>query len=142
MPVPTKRPSDLIMVWNGIPITDYAPGTYIEWARNADAFALTVGSGGSAARAASSDRSGTVTVTLLQTSPVNAALSAAAVLDETTGDGVGPLLIKDLSGADVVSAESAWIRKQPDGEESNEVTNRVWVFESDALIINLGGNPI
>lgn len=142
MPVESMRPQDHVVVWNGIPITGFAPGTFIEWARNTESYRLVVGSDGTGARAASADRSGTVTVTLKQTSPVNGALSAAAVLDERTGDGVGTLSVKDLSGLDVIAAASAWIRKPPDGEISNEITSRQWVFETDNLEILLGGNPI
>jgi len=142
MPISTKRPQDVTVVWNGIPISGFASGTYVEFGRNSDAFALTVGSDGNAARAATADRSGFVRITLLQTSPSNAALSAAAALDEASGDGVGALLVKDLGGADLIAAASAWVKKMPDGEESNEITNRVWELETDNLEIFLGGNPI
>lgn len=142
MPTPTFRPQDVTVVFAGIPISGFAPGTFVAWARNNDSFALTVGSAGEAGRAASGDKSGTVTLTLLQTSPVNGVLSALAKADEETGDGVGLLAVKDLSGLTIIIGVSAWIRKLADGELSNENTNREWVFETDELEIFDGGNPI
>jgi len=142
MGTPTKRAEDITLVWNGIPISGFADGTYIEYGRRSDAFNLKVGSGGYGARAATADKSGFVRFTLYQTAPENALLSAAAALDEASGDGVGALLMKDLGGLDTVTAESAWVKKMPDGEESNEVTNRVWELESDRLDIFYGGNPV
>jgi len=142
MPIGTKRAADMTVVWNGIPIVGFANGTYLEYGRNSDAYALTVGSAGDGARAATGDKSGFVRFVLLQTSPTNAALSAAAALDEASGDGVGPLAVKDLGGADVIAAATAWIKKLPDGEESNEITNRTWELETDNLEIFYGGNPI
>lgn len=139
--VDTKRANDVTIVFNGVPLTGVADGTYVEYGRRADAFNLKIGSQGYGARAATADKSGFVRVTLMQTSPSNGPLSAFAALDETSGDGVGPLAVKDLGGLDVVAAESAWVKKMPDGEESNEITNRVWEFETEALDMFLGGNP-
>lgn len=142
MPANTFRFADVTVAFNGVPISGFAPGTAIAWARNNDSYRIAVGSGGEAGRASSGDKSGRVTLTLLQTSPVNGVLSALAAADEASGDGVGILLIKDLSGLTIISAASAWVVKPPDGEMSNEVTNREWVFETDELLILDGGNPI
>lgn len=140
MTVATYQPDYVTVAWSGIPITGFAPGSFINAARNNDSWNLSVGSGGDATRAKSGDRSGRVTITLLGSSASNTALSHAAALDERDGSQVGPLLIKDLSGADVVVAGTAWIVKPPDLEKSNEETNREWVFECDNLEIFAGGN--
>ena len=142
MPVETMDPQEYVVVWNGIPISGFMSGTFIEWSRNNDSQSILVGSDGVAARAASADRSGRGTVTLKQTSPANGLLSAAQVLDEREGGQVGPLAVKDLGGLDVIAAASAWIVRPPDGEVSNEITGRQWIFETDNLEILLGGNPI
>ena len=142
MPADTFRPQDVTVAFNGIPISGFAPGTFVQWSRNSQAFNAKVGSDGKGGRAASADKSGTVTITTLQTAKVNGVLSALAAADEETGDGVGLLIVKDLSGLTVVSAAAAWIQKRPDGELSNELTNREWVFETIVLDIFDGGNPI
>ncbi len=142
--VETYDPTQVLTVWNGIPIDSgaYAEGTFMTVARNNEAWNLSVGSGGGAARAKSGDRSGRVTLTLRQTSPVNALLNSASVADEATGDGVGKLLIKDLSGQDVVIGAQSWIVKPPDLERSNEVTGQEWIIECEVLEILVAGNAL
>lgn len=139
--VDTFRPADVTAVFAGIPWEGYAEGTMITAAKNNDGFNLSVGSTGSGARAQSSDESGTVVVRFQQTATVNALLSAQHELDKASGDGVGPFLCKDLSGADVIAAESMWIRKVADVEYGNEIVAREWTLESDNLVITPGGNP-
>ncbi len=140
MTVATYQPDFVTVAFNGVPITGFAPGTFVSAVRNNDSWNISVGSGGDATRAKSGDRSGRVTITLLGSSGSNAALSALAEVDERTGASVGPLVVKDLSGADNVKAGTAWIVKPPDLEKSNEETNREWIFETDVLEIFAGGN--
>ena len=140
MTVATYQPDFVTVAFAGIPITGFAPGTFVNAARNNDSWNLSVGSGGDATRAKSGDKSGRVTITLLGSSASNASLSALAAVDEKAGTSVYPLLVKDLSGADVVTAGTAWIVKPPDLEKSNEETNREWIFETDDLEIVAGGN--
>lgn len=140
MTISTYQPDFVTVAFQGVPITGFAPGSFINAVRNNDSWNISVGSGGDATRAKSGDRSGRVTLTLLGSSASNAALSAIAALDERLGSGVGALLVKDLSGADVIVAGTAWIVKPPDLEKSNEETNREWIFETDVLEITAGGN--
>lgn len=142
MTTPTFRPQDVTVVFAGIPISGFAPGTFVSWARDSDSFSKSVGSAGEGGRAASGDKGGSVTITTLQTATVNGVLSALAKADEETGDGVGLLAVKDLSGLTIILAIAAWIRKPADGELSNELTNREWIFDTLELEIFDGGNPI
>lgn len=140
MTVATYQPNLVTVAFRGVPLTGFAPGEFITAERNNDSWNLSVGSGGDATRSKSGDRSGRVTLTLLASSASNATLSALEALDQASGTGVGALLIKDLSGADVVTAGTAWITKPATQGKSNEDTNREWVFESDNLEIFSGGN--
>lgn len=140
MTVATYQPDFVTVAFRGVPITGFAPGSFITAARNNDSWNISVGSGGDATRAKSGDKSGRVTLTLLGSSASNATLSAMAIIDERAGTEVGPLAVKDLSGADTVVAGTAWITKPPDLEKSNEESNREWVFETDNLEIFAGGN--
>lgn len=140
MTVANYRAEEVTVAFAGIPITGFAAGSFVNAVRNNDSWNLTVGSGGEGARSSSGDRSGRITITLLATSASNAALSAQAALDEASGDGIGPVLVKDLSGADVITAETAWIVKPADQEKSNEISNREWILETDKLEIYSGGN--
>jgi len=79
-------------------------------------------------------------VTLLQTSASNDALSALMALDEASGDGVGPLLLKDLSGRSLYSAETCWLEKPADGEYARDISDREWGVKTDKLNVLVGGN--
>ena len=141
MTVATYQPTSVTVAFSGVPITGFAPDTFISAERNNDSWNLTVGSGGDATRAKSGDRSGRVTLTLLASSASNAALSALVAADERAGTSVAPLLIKDLSGLDVITAGTAWIVRPATMEKSNSESNREWIFESDNLEIVNGGIP-
>lgn len=135
----TYNPFLVNFSFTGIPITGFAPDTFITVERNEDAFTLVVGAGGEAARSQSRNRSGTVTLTLLATSQSNDVLSAIANADEQTGIGVGTAFVKEINGTTLVSAQSAWIKKMPNVERGAEVSNVEWVLECEALDTFIGG---
>ena len=135
------NPKKVLLSWGPILVSGYADGTFIEAARNNQSVNLAVGSTGAGCRAISNDKSGIVTVTLLQSAIINALLSASARLDEEAGSEVWPLLCKDLSGLDVIKAQSAWIQKPADGTYARETENRVWILETDVLDIFVAGIP-
>jgi hypothetical protein len=140
MAVKTYDPKAVAIIIAGIPISGIADGTFITAARDNPMWNSGAGSDGEGYRAKSNDKSGTVTLTLLQTSASNDALSALAKLDEASGDGVGPLLIKDNSGRTLIAAESCWIEKPADAEFAREISNREWTLKSDAIEFLNAGN--
>ncbi len=137
----TYDPKKVLVSFGPVLFSGFADGTFINAARNNQGVNLAVGATGDAARAISNDKSGLVTLTLLQSSNVNALLSAIEKLDQENGDGVNPLFIKDLKGLDVVKASTAWIQKIPDYNRGREVAdgNVAWIFETDDLDIFQGG---
>jgi hypothetical protein len=135
----TYQPDKVVVSFGGIPITGYAPDTFVSAARNNDTWSINVGSGSDATRTKSGDKSGRVEVTLLAESASNAELEAQRALDELTGTGLRPLFVKDLSGGDTITAGTAWVVKPPDQEKGNTGSNRVWIFETgDLEIVNAG----
>lgn len=142
MGVKTYQAEFVAVSFQGVPLTGFAPGTFVSATRNNDTWAISVGSGGAATRAKTGDKSGRVTVSLLGSSESNEVLSAFTAIDEQVGTGVGALVVKDLSGGDTITAATAWVVKPPDQEKSNEETNREWVFETDILEIVNAGIPI
>ena len=132
-------PGRVIVTFRGILIQGFADGTFVNAERTEDAFAKVVGASGDVTRVRSRDRSGEVTLTLQAASPTNDLLSAVAQIDESTGLGYGPLLIKDLNGNTLLLAEQAWIRKAPAVEFGTDASNREWVFDCAALDMTVGG---
>lgn len=136
----TYNPRKVIVTFAGKQITGFADGTFITASRNGDTYTLTKGADGEGARSHNPDKSGTVVVTLLQTSSSNDVLQAQHDLDERTDQGKGPLFIRDLSGRTLVESPEAWVRKPADPEFGKEVGAREWTLECDELILKSGGN--
>jgi hypothetical protein len=138
----TYQPDQVALIAVGVPITGYAPGTFITAERNEDSFALSVGADGDACRTRTNNLSGRITFTLLQSSASNILLSAIANTDERSpaGDGILPSTVKDNSGTTLLTAENSWIVKPANVEYSNETTNREWVVETNELNMLVGGN--
>ena len=139
--IKTYDPSQVVCTFLGSPITGYADGTFVKVDRAEDGFALKVGAAGEAARSRNKNKSGTISFTLMQTSPMNDILSAAADADELLGTGVGAAMVKDINGTTLVLAATAWIKKRPSVEFGKEVGDREWVLESDNLAqFTVGGS--
>lgn len=140
MAAKTYDPSQVAIIVGGFQITGFADGSFVTIARNADAFALYVGTDGEGTRAKSNNKSGRITLTLAQSSDSNAILSGIAAADELSNNGIVPVLIKDNSGVSLFAAETAWIVKSPDSEFGREVGTREWILETDNLAVFVGGN--
>jgi hypothetical protein len=140
MATKTYNAKKVLISFAGKTLTGVLDGSFVKVSRNNDSFMLAIGSDGEAARAANADKSGTVTVTLMQTSPSNDDLSNLMSTDELTNTGTGALFVKDASGRTLVSAVDAWIRKPADVEFAREITGREWVFETGNLEIFNAGN--
>jgi len=133
--VQTYNPAKVVITHLGQIITGYATGSFIKASRNKDTYTYTPGADGSGCRTLNPDKSGRVTLTLMQSSVSNDVLSAAQTLDELTGQGVGPLIMKDLNGTLLVSAADAWIVKPADVDMGAEVGNREWIIEAKEMTI-------
>jgi hypothetical protein len=123
-------------------ISGYIDGTFVVAERNEQAFNLKVGVDGEGCRARSRNRSGKITFTLLQSSTSNDDLSDFAVLDEATGGGTFPFLGKDADGTTLLQATTAWVQKFANVEYGKEPAGRVWVIETDELLMFVGGNDV
>lgn len=142
MSVKVFDPKELIIAIGTFTADGYADGTFLSIESNEDAFALSVGASGEAARSRTHNNSATITLTLMQTSATNDALSTLHNLDKATpnGDGIVPLLIKDNRGNSLFAAEHCWVKKRPTAEYGREPTGREWVLETDNLVAFDGGN--
>jgi len=129
------------LIMGGVPIQGFADGTGILLERSEDMFSKVSGADGNVSRAKSNDTSGRLTITLKQTSPSNDYLSAIAELDETSNDGVIPMLLKDFNGTTIATAPAAWCVKKPNTELAKEITNREWAFDLAELLYTVGSNP-
>jgi hypothetical protein len=135
-------PASITMSFAGINIQGLADGEFVSLEQNEDAFTVQIGSDGDGTRSKSNNRSGRVTFTLMMSSSTNDLLSALHTLDleSPSGAGIGPLMIKDLNGTTLITAERAWITRFPTAAYDREATSREWIIETDKLIQLQGGN--
>lgn len=140
MATKTYSPDQVTVVVNGVILTGYADGTFITVSRDEDSFMKKVGADGEVARTANANRSGTLVLTLLQSSSGNDALSAMLLADETSRSGIGAIIIKDNSGTTIAAGADAWIKKLANAEFGKELGSREWTIDVGRLDLFLGGN--
>ncbi len=73
-----------------------------------------------------------ITVTLLQSSSSNDALSLIYDMDNQNGAGILPLAIKDLTGTSFLMSDQAWITKKPNFQRGKTASDGKceWVFQA------------
>lgn len=112
----------------------------ISVARDNPAWELIVGADGEGTRVKSNDRSGTITLTLQQSSPSNDDLSTLALADELSNTGLRPFYMKDSLGTSLFTAITCFVEQIPEASFGKSASDRVWVLKTDNLIGFLGGN--
>lgn len=117
-----------------------ADGTFIEIAPTTEPWSMSVGSDGEATRVKSNDRTCTVTITLRQGSPQNAALNAIFNEDDASSFQVGPATCEDLNGSSLTTIEKMFIQGPATRTYANGEENRTWVFLGQGWLFEGGGN--
>lgn len=140
MTVKTYDPKNVQLIVGGVPINGFADGTFISAERTNDAFTMVSGAAGEVTRAKSNDRTGMVTITLLQSSLSNDVLSGFALADELSNSGIVPVVIKEVTGNTVIFSGEGWVRKFPVTDYAKEVSNREWVLDMSDMDFFIGGN--
>lgn len=124
--VRTYDPKQVTVALGSHIITGYADDSFIEISPSGDGITKKVGCDGEVERAVTPDDTYLVKITLLQTSPSNSFLQGRYKYDRKTGDGMLPLLIKDLRGGLVFSSENAWVTKDSVRVRGKEGNNNAW----------------
>jgi hypothetical protein len=130
------------MNFGGSPIIGVAEGTFITVERSEDSFSTTTGSDGETLRVRNRNVSGTITFTLMQSSPSNDILSTAWQLDEKYGRGVAPFGMAELNGTTMAAGPNTWVQKPPTIERGKEASSCEWVLATDRLEMFVGGLPL
>lgn len=136
----TYDPKQVSLIVGGKIVSGFGDGTFIVAERNEDTFALKVGVDGEGTRAKTNNKSGRVTVTLMQSSSANDDFSGYAAADEASNGGVVSILLQDNSGRTLCTALNAWVVKMANAEFAKEASEREWIFETEELIMFDGGN--
>ena len=127
----------------GITFAGYADGSWLKVEMESDDYGDAAGTDGTVVRNKTNDGRATVTVSLLQSSSTNNALSALRVLGLTqpNGGSIVPFGLKDLNGTTLCAAAHAWILRAPDQEFDRGAKSRDWKIRCADMKIFVGGNP-
>lgn len=125
MAVNTYDPRDVMVVVNGTVLTGLAEGTFVTAEKASENYVKYVGAQGEVARSRNADPTGTITVTLAQTSPSNALLNNLARSRE-----IFSAFVIDRNSQQVQAGGSTcWIQKQAPISRGAEIETREWVIE-------------
>lgn len=124
--VATYNPKDIVITMGTHVATGVADDSFVTIDPNGDGITKKVGCDGEVVRSISPDETSVVKVVVFQTSPTDAYLNSKFKHDRKTGDGMFPLLIKDLRGGLVFSAAQAWVAKEPSRGYGKEAGTREW----------------
>lgn len=137
----TYDPARVVVTFKGSIITGYGKDSLVEAERNEDAFSLDVGCDGEFCRSANRNKSGSIKLTLMASSPSNDILSAALAVDELSGAGAGEFSIADLNGTSLLNCV-AWVKKQTPLKRGKTVAENEWTLETGKMLSHVGGNSV
>lgn len=124
--IKTYNPKEVTIALGNHIVSGYADDSFVTIDPNGDGVTKKVGCDGEIVRSISPDDTSVVKITVLQTSETNSYLQARYKQDRETGDGMFPILIKDLKGGMVFSSDSAWPAKPASRGYGKESNNREW----------------
>jgi hypothetical protein len=133
-------PSRVSVIVGTVTLEALAEDSFVDAERKTDAFTDSVSNEGKVTRIHSSDRRGTIKVTLEASSDSNDYLSTLAITDDLTKLGTFPVFIKDNNGTDLATAPEAWITKIPNLKKGKELGKVEWTINCAELVLFLGSN--
>lgn len=133
--VKTYNPKEVTIACGSHIVTGTADDSFISIEANGDGITKKVGCDGEIVRAVSPDSTYKLKITLLQTSSSNTYFSNMADLDRDTGDGMFPVLIKDLKGGLVFSSDAAWVTKKASVTRGKDSNNREWEIDTGDAVL-------
>ena len=132
MAVKTYDPKKVKIALGSHSVTGLSDTTFLSIEYHGEGVTFKVGCDTEELRTVDHDHAATITLTVLMQSPTIAWAQKQYDMDMETCDGDFPVLIKDLRGGLVFSAQNAWIRVPPGREFSNESSDREIIIDCGA----------
>lgn len=139
----TYDPKQIQVSFGPLALGDFAEGSMVKVSASADHFELKQGGAGATEWINKNMDIYDIEFNLLQTSPINASLSALLAADKSGNGSVYPFTVKDAgTGAtSLVFIKEARIIKNPDAEYSDSTNSRTWTLKgAGAGSLVIGGN--
>ncbi len=134
-------PDEVIILIGGImPARLLSDETFIRISRTEPTYTSKASVDGLVTRTKTAGTLYEVRLTLLNGSPTNDTLQTLYTVDEATGRGKFPLLIKNNLGGDMFFSTSTWIEESPAVEFSTVEGTREWVMKCGFAMFNVGGS--
>ena len=134
----TYDPKKVIVIFGARRLKGMSEDSIVSIKPQGDGLQTYVGADGDVARSLDPDATYEVTVSLNTTSNSNDYLSNMYTYDRESGNGIAPLLIKDLAGTTLFSAPEAWVSNMPEASRGLTVDTQEWVLRTgqveDAII--------
>lgn len=126
---------EVLISFGGVEIVGFGEDTMVSWEWDSEFTTDKVGVDGKVSASKTNDYRGTVTFTLMQTSPSNAVLAAFAAQRRfgTSSIGVSSLHVEDLLSGESLTAPNAWVLVPPSGELGSEAGEREWQIRCEQL---------
>jgi len=138
----TYDPTKLTVIVGGVIVSGFIDGDFITAKRDEDLYMKRVGADGHVARARNGNKSGSIEIKLLQSSPAVNELSALVALDNFLFDGDILIPIQIVSpgdGAELVVSTQSWLKTPPEIVFGKEVGERSFLFDCADLKLSLAG---
>ena len=120
---------DVTVIVDGTPLKGFMADSKVTVSQANDNYShMTDADGEETARAKNNDRSGTIVITLMQTSPSNALMSEKLSADDADNSGTFDIFVKVGSSGDEHSANDAYVLKPADATYNNQIEGREWTI--------------
>lgn len=138
----TYDPKKVVVLFGGLEITGFAEDSIIKIKPMSDGINSIVGAHGDVVRTISPDGRHEATINLLQSSSSNDLLAVIHARDKSVGDGVLPLVVKDLSGRMTFYDSLAWIVNNPETNRTNDAADgsQEWTIHTAGGTLFPGGH--
>ena len=113
-------------------VSGYGEGDVITIAPSGEGTTKRVGADGEVVRSISTDKTNTVTFTLLKGSQTSVYLNNQFEMDQRTGDGMFPILIKDNKGGTKFSSSHAWVSQKAEVTIGATAGDTAWTLHTAA----------
>ena len=131
--IKTYNPKEVLVSFGSHIVSGYAEDSFITIDPSGDGITKKVGCDGEIVRSVNPDDTGVIKLTVLQTSDTNSWLQQRVNQDRTNGEGMFPVLIKDLKGGMIASTDAAWATRFASRGFGRESANREWEIHTGSL---------
>lgn len=141
--VGTYSPSSVQFIMNNYQVKDFAEDTFISIQPNSKNFRQVRGIRGKSTTVKTRDRSGIISIRILQTSVENELLTKISRLDEANQTGLLTITIRDTSGQSVYQFQGCRLEGSPTVEFTGSTQAREWnILYDRAVDYYLAGNKV